>query len=258
MAMEVTSADQVIDPACGSGGFLIEALRQVQEKEFPSQENTWRPVKFADDSLYGVDMDPLGVKLTKAMMITMQDGSTHALCGDSIRKHLWKSKFPELEQHLALPRGGIAPQFTVVLTNPPFGEELKVSAADARAAGYTITRAAALASKASSAHVGLEIGLVYLELAHRLLQIGGRAGIVLPETYFFSHKYRWLEKWLEGRFQLRGMLNIAMEAFEEFCRAKTNFYIWEKIGEGTDGHARETALVVQTGPEHEKKIGETT
>lgn len=234
MAMEVTSADKVIDPACGGGGFLIEALRQVQDKEFRGRENIGGLVKFANDNLYGVDMDPLGVKLTKAMMIAMQYGSTRALRGDSIRKHLWPSKFPELEKNLALPRGGIASQFTVVLTNPPFGEELKVSAADARAAGYTITRAAALASKASNTHVDLEIGLVYLELAHRLLQIGGRVGIVLPETYFFSHKYRWLEKWLEGRFQLRGMLNIAMEAFEEFCRAKTNFYILEKVGEGTD------------------------
>lgn len=32
--------------------------------------------------------------------------------------------------------------------------------------------------------------------------------------------------------KLRGMMNIAMEAFEEFCRAKTNFYIFEKVGDG--------------------------
>jgi len=237
MAMEVTSADKVIDPACGSGGFLIEALRQVQEREFPGDEHKWRLVKFANDNLYGIDMDPLGVKLTKAMMIAMQDGSTHTLRGDAIRRHLWPSKFPELAQNLALPNDstGVVPQFTVVLTNPPFGEDLKVSAADARAAGYTITKAAAGAAKGGAkTHVDLEIGLVYLELAHRLLQVGGRVGIVLPETYFFSHKYRWLEKWLSGRFALRGMLNIAMEAFEEFCRAKTNFYILEKVGEGDE------------------------
>lgn len=236
MAMEVTSKDKIIDPACGSGGFLIEALRQVQDRDFPGEKNKWRLVKFANDNLYGVDMDPLGIKLTKAMMIAMQDGSTHTLRGDAVRRHLWPSKFIELEQNLAKPDGSgdIAQQFTVVLTNPPFGEDLKVSAVDARAAGYTITKAAAMGAKTStSGHVDLEIGLVYLELAHRLLQTGGRVGIVLPETYFFSHKYRWLPDWLEGRFVLRGMLNIAMEAFEEFCRAKTNFYILEKVGEGT-------------------------
>src|SRR6185369_3832396 len=96
------------------------------------------------------------------------------LRGDAIRKHLWPSKFPELEQNLALPNeaGVIAPQFTVVLTNPPFGEDLKVTAADARASAYTITKAAAEETERSSSHVDLEIGLVYLELAHRLLQMG--------------------------------------------------------------------------------------
>lgn len=236
MAMEVTSSDKIIDPACGSGGFLIEALRQVQERDFPGQSETWRLIKFANDNLYGIDMDPIGVKLTKAMMIAMQDGSTHVLSGDAVRKHLWKSKFPQLDQNLANPMDddAIAQQFTVVLTNPPFGENLKISAVDARASGYTITAVAGSAARGNKKHVDLEIGLVYLELAHRLLQLGGRVGIVLPETYFFSHKYRWLPEWLKERFALRGMLNIAMEAFEEFCRAKTNFYIFEKIGEGPE------------------------
>jgi hypothetical protein len=33
MVLEITSQDKVIDPACGTGGFVIEALRQVQERE---------------------------------------------------------------------------------------------------------------------------------------------------------------------------------------------------------------------------------
>lgn len=236
MALDITSEDKVIDPAGGTGGFVIEALRQVQEREFPTQAETWRLVKYANDNVYCVDIDPIGTKLTKAMMIAMQDGSTHTLIGDMIRRHLWPSKFPELEQALGDPAvdGGIAQQFTVVVTNPPFGEDLKVSAADARSAGYTITTAAAGARRGSNQHVALEIGLIYLELAHRLLQVGGRVGIVLPETYFFSHKYRWLPDWLKDRFELRGMLNIPMEAFEEFCRAKTNFYIFEKVGNGPE------------------------
>lgn len=126
-------------------------------------------------------MDPLGVKLTKAMMIAMQDGSTHTLRGDAIRRHVWQAKFPELEQNLGDPAtpGSIAQQFTVVLTNPPFGEDLKVSATDAKLAGYTITQAAAGVSRGSrNGHADLEIGLVYLELAHRLLQVGGGGSVL--------------------------------------------------------------------------------
>lgn len=231
MALEITSQDTVIDPACGTGGFLHEALRQVKEKEFPDESEIYHIVKYANDNLYGVDMDSIGVKLTKALMIAFRDGSTHVLQGDSIRSHKWKESFPRLDQELGNPHeaDGVARKFTVVVTNPPFGEKLKVSAADARAGAYTISKAAAAGTKVE--YVDLEIGLIFLEHAYRLLQVGGRLGIVLPETYFFSFSYRWLTNWLEGRLKLRGMINIPMEAFEEFCRAKTNFYIFEKIAE---------------------------
>jgi len=237
MALEITSQDKVIDPACGTGGFLVEALRQVATNEFPTEAESWNLIKWANDNLYGVDKDDIGVKLTRATMVAMRDGSTHALLGDAVRVNQWTQKFPKLSQELGKPEAPyVHEQFTVVVTNPPFGESLKVKASDSRAAGYSISNFAAM--KGAQDYVDLEIGLIYLELAHRLLRIGGRVGIVLPETYFFSHSYRWLPTWLEGRMELRGMLNIPMEAFEEFCRAKTNFYIFEKVGEGNAGTAQ--------------------
>lgn len=234
LALDITSRDKVIDPACGTGGFLVEALRQVHSREFPGEDESWDLIKWANDNLYGVDVDALGVKLTRAVMVAMRDGSTHVLLGDSVRTHLWKTSYSRLAQELGEPNtDSVAEQFTVVVTNPPFGESLKIRASDLRASGYTIARYAARQRKLQ--YVDLEIGLVFLEHAYRLLQVGGRLGIVLPETYFFSHSYRWLPDWLEGRLELRGMLNIAMEAFEEFCRAKTNFYIFEKVGHGPKG-----------------------
>ncbi|KQV73021.1 hypothetical protein ASC90_06300 [Rhizobium sp. Root1220] len=231
MALDITSSDKVIDPACGTGGFLIEALRQVAAKEFPKEEEAWNLIKWANDNLYGIDKDDIGVKLTRAMMVAMRDGSTHVLLGDSIRVNEWPTKYTRLRDEIGQNQTPfVLEQFTVVVTNPPFGEDLKVKAVDCRAAGYTISNHAAM--KGPGKYVDLEIGLVYLELAHRLLRRGGRIGIVLPETYFFSKKYRWLPGWMDGRLKLRGMTNIAMEAFEEFCRAKTNFYIFEKVGDG--------------------------
>ncbi len=232
MALDITSSDKVIDPACGTGGFLIEALRQVAAKEFPNPDEAWNLVKWANDNLYGVDKDDIGVKLTRAMMVAMRDGSTHVLLGDAVRAGEWGRRYTPLRDQLGQPGAPfVLGQFTVVITNPPFGEDLKVKAADCKASAYTISQHAAMKP---GKYADLEIGLVYLELAHRLLQVGGRIGIVLPETYFFSKRYRWLPGWMEGRLELRGMMNIAMEAFEEFCRAKTNFYIFEKVGEGSD------------------------
>lgn len=230
-ALDITSKDKVIDPACGTGGFLSESLRQVALKEFPKADEAWNLIKWANDSLYGIDKDDIGVKLTRAMMVAMRDGSTHVLLGDAVRAAEWQAKYTKLRDELGINEEPyVLEQFTVVVTNPPFGETLKVTSADCKASAYSISKAAAM--KGDDDYADLEIGLVYLELAHRLLRVGGRLGIILPETYFFSKKYRWLPGWLKDRFTLRGMMNIPMEAFEEFCRAKTNFYIFEKTGSG--------------------------
>lgn len=229
MAMDIQNGDKIIDPACGTGGFLMEAIRQMGDRFHAAHSE--RPdlagqllTKWANERVYGVDSDDIGVKLTRMLMLAVGDGSSHVLIGDSIASHKWQQHYPQL----LLPMQD--EQYTVVITNPPFGELLKIKASDAKAAGFTIANAAAMGGIAD--FVDLEIGLIFLERAWRLLRIGGRVGIVLPETYFFSHSYRWLPGWLEDRLELRGMINIPMEAFQEFCRAKTNFYIFEKIGRG--------------------------
>ena len=99
-----------------------------------------------------------------------------------------------------------------------------MSAKDGRLSEFTITK-----KNSKDTHQELEVGLVFLERCYKLLVDNGRLGIILPETYWFSSTYRWLRNWLDGRFELRGMVNIPMEAFQSFCRAKTNFYILEKL-----------------------------
>lgn len=214
-ALDIHPTDKIIDPACGTGGFLVEAFLTVLAKgtgpRAEAQARTW-----AHRQVFGVDKDSINVKLTRALMVSLGDGSVNVHAGDSIREHRWKTDYPHLETPL---KDG---SFTVVVTNPPFGKNLKVSAADSRANGYTI------AKEGKGRYVDLEIGLIFLERSYRLLVKGGRLGIILPETYFFSATYSWLPRWLESRFTLRGVFNIPMEAFQGFCRAKTNFYVFEK------------------------------
>lgn len=215
--MDITRNDRVIDPACGTGGFLTEAFLHVLRKSSGSDAQA-RARTWAHRDLYGVDKDSTNVKLARAILMSMGDGSVNVNLGDSIRQDRWATDYP----HLTVPlKDG---SFSVVLTNPPFGKNLKVSARDTRNNEYTIAQKA---GKPTEFHE-LEIGLVFLERSYRLLQVGGRLGIVLPETYFFSSSYKWIPVWLASRFTLRGVVNIPMEAFQGFCRAKTNFYIFEK------------------------------
>lgn len=214
--MEVTYDDRIIDPACGTGGFLVECFLSLERQNPGMSEDDRR--QWARNHLYGVDRDDINVKLSRAIMQIIGDGSANIEVGDSLREHMWSDDYPHLLRTLR------PESFTCAITNPPFGRELRLSKKDARLSNYTITR-----KGKDKDHHDLEVGLVFLERCYRLLAPGGRLGIILPETYWFSSSYGWLRDWLDGRFVLRGMFNVPMEAFQAFCRAKTNFYVLERV-----------------------------
>ena len=220
--MCVTHKDVVIDPACGTGGFLSAALMKIGSSGADSKAIT----QWAHYKLFGVDRDRTNIKLTRALMVGIGDGSTNAYHGDSLREAKWKNDTKGIQTVLGDGR------YTVVLTNPPFGKDLVINAADARSSKLEICKHTKSGLTSDAYAPTTELGIAFVERAWRILQNGGRLGIVLPETYFFSKSYTWFREWMDEHFILRGALNVPMEAFQGFCRAKTNFYVFEKIGEG--------------------------
>jgi len=220
--MCISHKDTVIDPACGTGGFLSAALMTIAA----SGKGDKAVTQWAHYKLFGVDRDRTNIKLTRALMVGIGDGSTNAFHGDSLRETKWKNDTKGIQTVLGDGR------YTVVLTNPPFGKDLVINAADAKSSHLEICKHTKGGLPSDTYAPTTELGIAFVERAWRVLQNGGRLGIVLPETYFFSKSYRWFREWIDSHFVLRGVLNIPMEAFQGFCRAKTNFYILEKKGEG--------------------------
>lgn len=217
--MQIKWEDIVLDPACGTGGFLVETMMEMQRTHptmDPEELSRW-----AQTHIFGIEKDAIGVKLAKAIMQIAGDGSAHCVRGDSVRTHNWSRDFPHLAD--AKFRNG---RFSIIITNPPFGQNLKVSAEDCRLAGLDI------AKRGTDNFDDLEIGLIFLHRAYELLRKGGKLGIILPETYFFSPKYLFVFEWMKERLKPLVVANVPMEAFQGFCRAKTNFYIFEKIANG--------------------------
>jgi len=71
--MEITRQDKLIDPACGTGGFLIEAYRSVSARaQGPQAQANART--FAHKQIWGVDKDGINVKLARAMMVILGGG----------------------------------------------------------------------------------------------------------------------------------------------------------------------------------------
>ena len=220
--MCISHKDVIIDPACGTGGFLSAAMMKVAS----SCANEKKVTQWAHYNLYGVDRDRTNIKLTRALMVGIGDGSTNAYHGDSLRESKWRSNPADIQTVFSLER------YTAVLTNPPFGQNLVINAADAKNSQLEICKHTKKGNESKNYAPTTELGIAFVERAWKILKNGGRLGIVLPETYFFSKSYAWFRTWLDKHFILRGVLNIPMEAFQGFCRAKTNFYVFEKKGEG--------------------------
>jgi type I restriction enzyme M protein len=216
-AAGVTPSDLVLDPACGTGGFLVEAMVAMREAVIAAGGDPAEVPRWAMKALHGIDKDAIAVKLTKAVMQIMGDGAANCARGDSIATHRWAQEFPHLPVTFKDGR------FSVIFTNPPFGAPLKVKRSEAIKAGLSI---ASMQPKGD-----IELGLAMLNRCHQLLRDGGKLCIVLPETYFFSPSYRFVREWCRGRFTPEVVLNVPMEAFQGFCRAKTNVYIFRKLPE---------------------------
>ncbi len=227
--LEIQPSDKVLDPACGSGGFLLQSYLSLKANYPEMDEGDFKG--WAQRHLYGIDKDNINIKLTKAIMLTIGDGSTNTCHGDSIRKNEWESKFPNLTINLK------NESFHCILTNPPFGKNIKLSANDGKLNHYEVSHKSinngSNLDLASENYTERELGIVFIEQCRNLLMKGGKLGILLPETYLFSNSYIWLQHWLYTNFELRGIVNIPMEAFQGFCRAKTNLYIFEKKGLST-------------------------
>lgn len=212
----VTLDDIIIDPACGTGGFLIQALIDMKER-YPNQEKEIS--RWAQLHIFGIDKDAIGIKLTKAIMQILNDGSAHCVRGDSVLTHTWKSKYPHLLSNQF--KNG---RFTKIFTNPPFGAPLKIKYSDAKKSNLSIV-------EYSEVGKDIELGLLMFNRCVDLLKPGGHLCIVLPETYFFSPSYKYVRKWAYERLKPICVANVPMDAFQGFCRAKTNLYIFERLHE---------------------------
>jgi type I restriction enzyme M protein len=124
--LDPNERDVILDPACGSGGFLIACLRYVRHKIVLSDRlpvAKLRELQRATEKLFGIDISPKLVRVAKTNMILNGDGHTGIAHGDSLHD------LSELPESFRLRPGNANWQRpTVILTNPPFGasHELRV------------------------------------------------------------------------------------------------------------------------------------
>jgi len=214
---------KVIDPACGTGGFLAATLDHVFERvdgvsKASDRTKTEAKRRWATGMLFAVDKDAVSIKLCKAYLTLLGDGRAHAYRANTIDRAEWSERTDELKREVT------HEAFSIVVTNPPFGSRLKVPSDVGMRENLSTChkwRKSGTEWKQTDEWTEQQIGIAFFERGLDLLCPGGRMGIVLPETFLFSSNFRWFVDWICRTCTITHIVDVPMVAFEEFCRAKT-------------------------------------
>ncbi|MBU3999676.1 type I restriction enzyme HsdR N-terminal domain-containing protein, partial [Patescibacteria group bacterium] len=128
MAVEMLSPkdnESILDPACGSGGFLVQTLnyiRRMFEKNRPDLselEIIRNLTSYAINYIRGIDFNPDLARVAKMYMVLYDDGHTGIFSHNSLNSF---QKIYDISNHKIKEES-----FDIVITNPPFGTKGKVT-----------------------------------------------------------------------------------------------------------------------------------
>ncbi len=202
--------ERIIDPACGSGGFLIQAIA------FQNMDPRRRE-RYIRDCIRGVEFNP-DVALSASVRLALEGGTgREILCANSL------SDIDHLDG-----------TFDIVLTNPPFGSRGKIH--DQR-----ILRSYELAHKWKKSPSGAwrvspvllprqSPEILFVEKCLRLLKPGGRLAIVLPDGLLQNASSGYLRAWLRDQAVVQAVVSIPQEAFVPYGTGiKTSLLFLQKL-----------------------------
>jgi type I restriction enzyme M protein len=223
--LEPKLGERIIDPACGSGGFLVECMARLWEKvnEEPKGE--------VFNNIFGIDKEIDLARICKAYMSIVGNGHYNIFCADSLVPDLW----PEDMQNKIKDES-----FDIVLTNPPFGA--RISIADRN-----------ILKRYDLGHRWSKIGLnrwkpvptalqkqapqvLFIERCLQLLRPGGRMAIVLPDGVFGNPSAGYILQYIFQQAKVMAIISLASEAFLPSTHTKTSVLFLEKKVESTDIH----------------------
>ena len=221
----------VIDPACGTGGFLVESLRHIWKVlDKQAEDYGWNELALNEEKLAsaikcikGLEKDDFLSKVAKAYMAILGDGKGGIFCEDSLKLPTeWK---PTTRQQIDLEK------FDVLLANPPFGKDIKVKGEEKLKQfdlAYNWKKEINTFSKTNKIKKEETIQILFIERSLKLLKDGGRMGIVLPETFFHAPKSRYVLHYMLRNNNVTWMLDLPHNTFRPHNNAKCVVIILEK------------------------------
>jgi len=223
---------RVLDPACGSGGFLVMVLDHVRKKItkrlYPNLESPYIEEKYntpeinhlvkeyAEQYLFGFDFDPDLKKSARMNMVMAGDGHANVFHinslaypkGDNryeldqVEKAMKKSVSQSNDKNFPFEYDDARGKFDLIFTNPPFGAKIPINDRDILDM-YELGRN-------SSSHPP---EILFIEACYNYLKPGGKMAIVLPDGILGNPNTLIVREWIFDKFRVLASIDLAVEAF---------------------------------------------
>ncbi len=268
--------EYVIDPSCGSGGFLLHAMEWCYPAS-DSRTRTDRMSRYASKYLWGIDFEARAAKTSRALMLIAGDGHTRIFGPDvsSIEPKSWfeNNSGKRLMQGLRdskltavrIPENEPLNddekawtyfdelKFDIVLANPPFAGEIK----DRKMLSHYDLAKPALKRAGNSKAPKEERDVLFIERILKMLRPGGRAAIVLPQGKFNNSSLAFIREWILKRARLLAVVGLHGNTFKPHTGTKTSVLFVQKYSKAQlEAIEREEKEVEKDCPDYGVEIRE--
>jgi type I restriction enzyme M protein len=237
--LDPTEKQLLLDPACGTGGFLITAMNHVIEKIRAAEMAKWgnnlkraedavqgRIRKFAEKFIVGMDFNPELVKASKMNMVMNNDGAGSLFQANSLESPvMWD---PELFERKIL--GHV----DILFTNPPFGSKIPVTDTAILEKydlghSWNYDKVSDRWIKTDAVQKSQPPEILFIERCVKFLKPGsGRAAIVLPDGILGSPGLGYVREWILHNTRVLASLDLHPDTFQPDVSIQTSILILQR------------------------------
>lgn len=229
----------LLDPACGTGGFLIAAMNHVIEKIRDGEMERWkgdvaraepkirdRIAKFAGNCIIGIDFNPNLVKASKMNMVMNNDGAGGLFQANSLANPAtWDA---------GLRDRNLIGKVDLIFTNPPFGSKIPIDEPSVLEKfdlghnwSYDVSTDQWRMTEATQKSQPPEI--LFIERCVRFLKPGtGRVAMVLPDGILGSPGLGYVREWILTHTRVLASIDLHPDTFQPSVSVQTSILILER------------------------------
>jgi type I restriction enzyme M protein len=206
----------VMDPACGTGGFLVASMKYVEKKlrAVIKDPVDYEKAKtdFALKKLIGIDFNPSLVRVSKMRMILEEDGHTGIFHSNSLEDISSIKASAKVASSPNVDKGSVQ----VILTNPPFGKKGKITEKEVLRLydlGHKWIKKNGKYIKSEKELDSQVPDILFIERCLEFLEDKGRLGIVLPDAILSGPSLQYVRDFIVSKSKLIAIVSLPYSTF---------------------------------------------